>query len=183
MGDGIASWPFSSLLISAAASVFTLSPSAALREKHCWQKDFSDRDNTVNSVLHTTDCNTYVATVRVTFPCVLAIVWTVEAHNDPNHHGCRPGAPTIPGCFLRHCQGKDTSSVLSACVRLIDCYWKQSSFTSSQVWTADTQQVESMQTVCQGLIKAACVGRGMKVNIMQASSVCVCVCVWCPVVR
>lgn len=30
--------------------------------------------------------------------------------------------------------------------------------------------------VCQGLIKAACVGRGMKVDIMQALSVCVCVC-------
>lgn len=40
------------------------------------------------------------------------------------------------GVFWRRCQGKDTSSVLSARVRVIDCCWKRSSLTLSQVWTA-----------------------------------------------
>lgn len=58
---------------------------------------------------------------------------------------------------MRHCQGKDTSTVLSACVRVIDCYWKRSSFTLSQAGTAHANWASL--AVCQGLIKAASVGK------------------------
>lgn len=38
--------------------------------------------------------------------------------------------------------GEWTSSVLSACVRLIDCYWKLSKFSLSQIWNMDKLQVD-----------------------------------------
>lgn len=83
--------------------------------------------------------------------------------------------------FLRHCQGNDTSSVLSACVRVIDCYWKPSSFTLSQVWTADTQQVELMQTgPCWLFVKVSWKplvwGDGKGVNAMYMDCLCMCLC-------
>lgn len=83
------------------------------------------------------------------------------------------------GVFLRRCQGNGTSSVLSTCVRVIDCHWKRSSFTLSQVWT--TQQVAAHANwaslaVCQGFMKAACVWRGMEVNSTCMHCVYVCLC-------
>lgn len=81
-------------------------------------KRFADHDNTLNSVLHTTEWNAYLATVRITCPCILATVWTVLAHNNPDNHGFWPGAlwahrgvfEMLPGegyilRFICSCQG------------------------------------------------------------------------------
>lgn len=70
------------------------------------KKDFSDRDGTVNSVSHRTERSTCVATVCISFSCILAIVWTVIAHGDPNHQGCQPGARTILGCVWDIARGR-----------------------------------------------------------------------------
>lgn len=110
MGNGIASWPSNSLFMPATASVIiiALSLSAAHWGKHCWQKDLQ-----IMITLWIACCTrnrmqsiAYLATMCIIFPRILATVWTVLAHDIPNHQGCWPGAPCIPECFWDIARGR-----------------------------------------------------------------------------
>lgn len=122
---------------------------------------------------------TSLATISIMFPRILATAlfqhWIIRVMK---------GAGQMPyectRVSLRQRQGKDVSSILSACVRLIDCYWKLSNFILIQVGTADTQQVELMHTGPGWLFvkvswKLLVWGDGKRSNIpcMDYLSVCV----------
>lgn len=110
MGNGIASWPSNSLLMPATSSVIiiTLSLSAALWEKHSWQKDLqimitlwiacgTQKQSAKQSLM---------ATTCIIFPCILATVWTAFAHDNPNRGGRWPGALCVPECFWDTARGR-----------------------------------------------------------------------------
>lgn len=139
MGNGIASWP-SSLLIPATTSVITITLSAL------WEK-LLRKDLQVMITLGIACCTQHIWLQDASY---LPGFWQLMERFKPAIIQTIKGAGQVhcecTWVFLRHCQGKNTSCVLSGRVRVIDCYWKLSSFTLCQVWNADTQQVELMQT-------------------------------------
>lgn len=111
MGNGIASWPsnISSQQRPPSSPLDCLYPLPSGR--NCWQKDLH-----IMITPWIACCTQYIvkrlATVRIIFPCILAL-------NNTNHHqGCWPGAlwanqgvfETLPGegehilCFICSCQ-------------------------------------------------------------------------------
>lgn len=175
MGNGIASWPSNSLLIPATTSVITITLSAALWEKHCWQKDLQ-----IMITLWIAYCTQH-RVQRISGHSTHQIsLYSVLAHNNTNHQECMLARCTVSilGCFWDIARGKIHPLfylLVSEWLIVIGSSPASRSGLNRRQTAGRTHANWASLAVCQGFIKAARVGRGMRVNIMCMYCLCVCV--------
>lgn len=140
-------------------------------------KRFAVHDKTVNSMWHTTQCKAHVATKRIIFPCILATDRTVLAHNNKKNPSrvlprCTMSVPrcfeTMPWEEYRFVCLCQSNRLLLDTVQLNIKKCRHTAVITHANWAS--------LALCQGFIKAAPVGRGVRVGIMCMYCLCVCLC-------